>query len=66
MSAGLARNRKSAYIHRDDCSRLRRGSVHWIWADKNPDVDWKARAPWLKACTVCNPPSPASNSEEDH
>lgn len=56
----LARNRRSAYIHREGCLRLRPDHVHWDWADKNPDVDWKSEAPWLKACSICNPPNPAS------
>ena len=59
---GLARNQSNGgrCIHREGCSRLREGHVHWGWADVNPDEDWKVSSPWLKPCSVCNPPSPAS------
>jgi hypothetical protein len=63
---GLARNRRSAYIHREGCSRITTGYVHWIWADQHPDEDWKTSAPWLKPCAVCKPPSPLNSDEVNH
>lgn len=53
----LVRRRKSDYIHTSECRHAADGS-RWIWADKNPDVDWATQAPWLKPCRRCNPPSP--------
>ena len=49
-------------IHRNDCRVLAQAkspALRWQWADKHPDVDWKVTAPWLKACRICEPPSPA-------
>lgn len=54
---------KGDRIHRDDCRVLRtvRGAVlPWVWADRNPDADWLAMNTELKACKICNPPSPAN------
>lgn len=56
----LMRNLRSDCIHRADCSRVLPGAVNWRWAERNQDEDWKVTAPWLKACKVCDPPSPAS------
>lgn len=55
----LVRRRKSDYIHTSKCRHATTlDASRWTWADKNPDVDWEAMAPWLKPCKRCNPPSP--------
>jgi hypothetical protein len=58
----LVRRRRSAYIHTSECRHSTADAVRWVFADENPDVDWKVTAPWLKACSRCNPPSPLNAS----
>lgn len=50
--------RVSDKVHRDSCRYAKGdGALGWIYAEKNPEVDWLAEG-WLSACKVCNPPSP--------
>lgn len=55
----------SDYIHTSECrhadSRVRR----WVWADRNPTVDWAADFPYLRPCKRCNPPSPFAPSDRE-
>lgn len=44
-------------VHRNTCRHAAKGQ-RWVWADRNPTENWMVTAPWLKACAVCNPPSP--------
>lgn len=60
----LVRNLAGDVVHRAGCRSARPGSVHWRWADENPDEDWKTTGPWLKACKHCDPPSPLSAGDE--
>jgi hypothetical protein len=47
-------------IHRNTCRIVRdRPVVRWQYADVHPDEDWRKTAPWLHACSICKPPSPA-------
>lgn len=55
---------KGDVIHRETCRALKRvrGPVlPWVWADRNPDVDWLNVGTNLKACRICKPPSPAGH-----
>jgi hypothetical protein len=58
----LVRRRHSDYIHTSECRHATAGAVRWVWADRNPDVDWAKTAPWLKPCSRCKPPSPLSSA----